>query len=614
VTAYYRRFQTLNYRFIFLVLIIPGFTVGQNYDYQLRIAQTLEKNKEYENALEIYQKLDTPDHRNPAIVNGVVNCLKNLLKNEELVTYLNSVRIDPQNQMYLMITLAEAYALTDRKEKAAESWDKILQTQKTNVNAYRLVASSMTRLRYYDEATGVYERAIENIQGQYFLHLEIGNLYASRLDVENAVKHYLLYYQHFPKQKDYLQRQVLNLTKEETHVIKVAKVLNNYLVQHEKDEDIKDILGGLYINSGDFPAAYKIYQSMENEKSYGKFLFKFGSEAFKNRAYDFSAKSFSEIISNPDYAVLHTKSEYELARTNYFIAIESEKQHLTDKMNQHLNKAIVIFESLKQKKDINYFSDYSCLYLGTIYLDQNFDIDRAITYYEFILTNFRKSNIFYKAIIKLGDSYLIKGNLKKAYESYKLLKDQKYYSIGEFKLAELEYYRGNFSAAKMHYNEIINTSGLTDSLANNVLERKMFISSFEADSVTLKKYAHAELQLFQKKYSEAIESFGDVTNTKTEIAVYAGKEAARLLIKLDKQYEATVLLSQLIEDFPEDNHADEIFIMLADTEEYLGNLQKSFSFYQKILNEFGTSLYYDQARKKARELSERIRSQEEKNL
>jgi hypothetical protein len=45
---------------------------------------------------------------------------------------------------------------------------------------------------------------------------------------------------------------------------------------------------------------------------------------------------------------------------------------------------------------------------------------------------------------------------------------------------------------------------------------------------------------------------------------------------------------------------------LAVSEEKLENLKKAFELYQKILTEFETSLYYENSRIKARELSKRI--------
>ena len=70
-----------------------------------------------------------------------------------------------------------------------------------------------------------------------------------------------------------------------------------------------------------------------------------------------------------------------------------------------------MFEKLVLKNSTKTYSDLSCLLLGDIYSDLYFDIDNAIYYYSYLVDNFPKSNKYSESLIKLGDSFLIKGNL-----------------------------------------------------------------------------------------------------------------------------------------------------------------------------------------------------------
>lgn len=592
---------------LLLFYIISGF--GQNTEYQLRLAQRLENSKEYEEALKIYRRIDDDFHQNLKAVKGITNCLKNLMQYEEMVIYLEDVisKIKGQNKFYM--DLGEAYILTDRKEKAIQLWNQLIDLQKTNVSMYRLVASSMIRQRLYDEAIEIYQKALKNINGQYYLYLDIANLYKSRLDMKNAVQNYLNYYEKYPKQKLYFQNQILNLTKDDNHVETVSEVLKDYIKNNHESESIKEVLGGVYIKSRQYDQAFEIYQSLQNEKSKGNYLFKFGKEAQKNKAYVYAIKAFNLILKNYQDDSHYNETQFELARTHYYFVKYGNLRFNTDEESEHIEKAIQIFKSLIQKNNIRSFSDFSSLYLGDLFLKYYFDVDNAIHYYNLIVTHFKNSSVYNKSIIQLGDCYVIKGDLSKAKETYVRLKGKDKNSIANYKLAEIDYFQGDFSAAKIKYNRIVEHFGIRDSLTNNSLNRIMLIDSFSSDSLMLKKYTHGELLIFQKKYSEAIELFYELVNSGGTISATAGKAAAQLLIKLKRYSEASILLGRIIEDSPNDYQIDEFIFLLAVSEEKLENLKKAFELYQKILTEFETSLYYENSRIKARELSKRIKKE-----
>ncbi len=584
---------------------------GQNVDSRMRLAKTLEKNHNYEEALKIYKILDNDKHTNPTIINGIKNCLRNLMKYDELIEYLESVIVNKKKQTNLMLELGEAYLLSDKKEKALKIWNQLISEQKANINIYRKVASSMIRQRMFDDAIAVYQQALKSTKGQHYFHLDIANLYRARFDLAKATEHYLTYYKNYPKQSSHLQRQILNLTKLNQQVEQVAAVLKNYIKTNKDQHKVTEILGGLYIKTRNFSEAYEVYQTLEKNKQKGTYLYKFGKEAQKNKAYDYAIKAFNDIIhskkNQKKTSSVFYSAQFELAKTFYYLAIQNQKGENLPESAKNIKQSIALFESLKQKNNLKYFSDHSSLFLGNIYKEYYFDIDKAIDYFNFIVTNFKRSKIRNIAIINLGDSHLIKGDLNKAEQTYNQIKENKGVSVAKFRLAEIEFYRGNFSQAKKIYGQIIEINGLSDSLANNSLERNILLDSFISDSVRLKNYANAELLIFQKKYSEAIESLRELIIPECDFATIAGKIAVKYLIRLNKLLDASNLLTEIINQFPDDYHLDDFIFILAGVQEKMGNLQKSFDLYQKILTEFGSSLHYEEARVKARELNEKIK-------
>ena len=581
-----------------------GFT--QNETQQLRLANSLERNQEYEAALKIYKNLENNNTTKSAAIQGIQNCLKGMMQYDELISYLENLDDMHKSDDQYTVSLAEAYMLISKKETAKDLWYSLINNKKNDIRVYRLVVGSMLKYCLIDDAIKVYEIALQNINNQQILHLDLANLYRTILNMEKAAEHFLEYYGKIPNQQSFLQRQLLNLTNSDEHVEQVAGVLKNYIDKHNDDPQIIEILGGLYIKSGKFNLAYDIFISLENKKKDGSYLFKFGKEAQNNKAFNFAIKSFNKILENKQIAI-YNLTYFELANTYYKIALEENTTKDESEITTSVLGAIQMFENLVSKNSIKSYSDLSCFALGEIYLDFYFDLDKTIYYHNYLIENYIKSSKYSKSLIKLGDAFLIKGDLIKSQDTYNRKKDKNNFSITNFKLAELEYYQGNFSEALEKYDLILKNKGVTDSLANDALERTILINSFLSNTIDLKSFAHGELLIFQNKFSEAVEHLNKLLIKKNNISPRAGKFIAEVLMKLKKYSEANIVLKDLTEQFPEDYHADEFLFKRASIEEILGNLQSSFELYQQILNNYETSMYYEQARERARALSEKMK-------
>jgi tetratricopeptide (TPR) repeat protein len=581
-------------------------TFAQSEIQQLKLANSFEKNRDYEAALKIYKNLEKNFKTKYAVIQGIRNCLKGLMKYEELVSYMKKLVYENKSNDKYLNQLAEAHLMNSEKDIAKNIWASLINKKRNEIRVYRMVASMMIKNRLVDDAIEIYELALQNIKNQHILHLDLANLYKSTLNIEKATEHYLKYYEKYPKQNKILQRQILNLTKSEQHLEKLTGVLKNYINKHKDNLVVHEILAGLYIKSGEFNLAYDVYNSLEEFRKDGSYLFKFGKEAQKNKVYNFALESFENILQNKKLAI-YDLTYFQLANTYYKIGLEEYRFSDTYTPTSSILNAIQMFENLVAKNSIKNFSDLSCLALGDIYLDLYFDLDKAIYYYGYLTDNFPKSKKYGESLIKLGDSFLIKGNLIESQKIYKKNKGKKNFSLTTFKLAELDYYSGNFLEALKKYNLILEKKGVKDTLSNNALERRIFINSFLSDTLDLQNYAFGELLVFQNKFSEAIEHFNKLLIKKKNISSNSGKSMVKILMKLEKYSEANIILTDLIEQFPDDYYADEFLFIRATIEEKMGNIQKSFELYQKLLNDFETSMYFEQAREKARALNERMK-------
>ena len=140
-------------------------------------------------------------------------------------------------------------------------------------------------------------------------------------------------------------------------------------------------------------------------------------------------------------------------------------------------------------------------------------------------------------------------------------------------------------------------------MMNNILTRTMLIKSSAEDSLSLSKYARADLLKFQKKFAQAAEEFDKLSQEDNILRAQAGIFASKLYTQFNKNQESKRVLSALLDKIPEDKDIDEIIFLLAQSEENLQNLETALDLYHQLLTHYPNSLLIHQARDKARMLS-----------
>jgi tetratricopeptide (TPR) repeat protein len=606
-------YKIVNVSHFFLILFLwVSISASQFRNREFDYAQILERNESYEQALKIYKNLYIQDPSNTIVIDAIVRCRFALNQYDDLVSFLKEVRIRNENNFKIdwSIELAEAYFLNNQKEEALLTWRSLIEENNDEKEIYRAVAESMVNLRLFNEAIGIYLNALKDSRDSYYLHIGIGNLYKAIFEFGKAAEHYLAYFSYFPDSKLMLQRHILSLTSKDEEIAPVIASLESYINEHSENNIVKEILAGLYIKYRHFDKAYEIYQSLGKKDMKGKYLFDFALVAFNNSAFIFSMKAYQDLINNFPESRFLEQAKFGIGKCHNALAYEYRKESEEKKAIFEMNKAISIFDTLT----LNYKNPnigQECYFeLGTIYYRFFYDLDKAIQYYKKLLINFPFSGLKEKVTIILGDIYLIKGNMVSAKETYQSCLNNSYLGFALFKLAELDFFQGDFQPALIKYSQVISKSGINDSLTNNVLSRKLLIHSFMEDTIGLKKYANAERLIFQNRLSEAVEQLIELVNRKMKLSLTAGRKASEILIKMGKLLQAKELLNDLIKEYKESEYIDRLIFLLAYSEEKSGNLINAHNLYKLLLSDYPNSLMIQEARDNARILSEKLKEKQ----
>ena len=217
--------------------------------------------------------------------------------------------------------------------------------------------------------------------------------------------------------------------------------------------------------------------------------------------------------------------------------------------------------------------------------------------------------------MKLADILVLKEKFNQALIYYSQIQNKIKNNIlaqeARFKVAKTSYYKGDFKWAETQLAVL--KSSATQLIANDALELLLVIRDNNQEDSTqtaLKKYARADLLLYQNKKSQALAALDDILTTHkgetiedealllqaglhVEQSAPAGRAGG--FAKAEKNYRL------IIEFFGDGVIADDAHFKLAQLyEKHMNQPQKAKELYERIIFDFADSIYYIEAQKRYR--------------
>lgn len=569
----------------------------------LRLASALEKSGRHEEALQLYRQLFDNEMHTAQVIGGIKNSLTALGRYEELVAFLESLLKRYPGQLNYRIDLGKAYYLSRNEAKAFEIWNSVYELDPQNAIAYRLLAMTLIELRLIDAAVEVYQKAIGNTTGQESLYRDIASLYKAQLNYERAAENLLYFYQYHRNQIGYVHSQLVSMAGDEETVAKIITVLKTYLKDHPAEDELIELLATMYIKAKNFEEAFRLYEDLHNKNKGRNYLSRFAAEAAQNGAYRFAIRAYQIQVDNQPDERARIPLQYSIARNYYSMGRLDFSNGNTASAEKNVREALRILDELIQKHSRSSAIIGSIELKGDIYSDYYKDLDQAVLHYQQILRLNPNQDISDRMRLKLGDLFLIKNNLVEAQQYYSQVNSQRHRQQGAFRLAELMYYQGRFNEARDRFNQMLENMDSKDHLTNDILERVLLIERFSADSLSLTKYARAELLIRQDQQAQAAEQFMELFQKPGLLRFEAGLQAAQCYNNLKQFEQSELILLELLKDQPDHKNLDTVYYLLAELYSAQHKYQLGLNNYQIILINYPGSFYVDEARDKARQIS-----------
>lgn len=217
-----------------------------------------------------------------------------------------------------------------------------------------------------------------------------------------------------------------------------------------------------------------------------------------------------------------------------------------------------------------------------------------------------------EAKLALGDLLLFAGEVWDASLLYmqveKSNRNDVIGSMAKFKNAKLSYYNHDFLWAKTQLDVL--RSSTSKLIANDAMELSLLISdNMEEDSTfgMLERYAEADMLLYRNMLDSAWDAFDGIATSALSHPLFDEVllQKAKIRMRQQRYAEADSLLGQLAVMYAEDILADDALMLRGQlNENQLGDIDRARECYEKIILDYPTSLYVDEARKRYNSLKQ----------
>lgn len=595
----------LLYKIILFVLFVAfgNALVAQNNDEKL--AAQFFSNAEYDKAADLYEKLL---NKNLTSFYFYDNLLQSYIKLKHMddAESLSKKMYRKLNSAYYMVDIGYINKLNNKHEKAIKQFDEVIKKTIPNQDKIYEAANAFEKRNETEYAIKSYINGRKLLGYMSVFNNELAALYAKTKQNQLMIDEYLGSVEQNPGISEEIQGLLQNNIQQNSDF----ELLKNALIRKIKSNPNTDVfyemLIWFYVQRKDFDNALIQAKAIDKRlKEEGRKMMDLGYLAISNEKYDAAIRLFNEVV-----ILGNTKAYYLSAKLGI---LEASNKKLLSNTNlslldlQNLEKTYILF--LAENGKTNYTAQ-SMRDLGKLYAYYLNEIDKGIEVYSSILELPGIDNYF-KAECKLdlGDLYVIKGQQWDAMLLYgqvdKEFLEHPYGQEAKFRNAKLSFYLGEFEWAKAQL-DILKTA-TTQLIANNALELSLLIQDNTVDSNedALKLFAKADLNYQQNKFTEAFQLLDSISLLFPKHALIddIAFKKAQIFTKQKKFDEAIKQYNIVINEHGTNILGDNALLNLAIIyDRNLNNTEEAKKQYEKFIENYGSSIFINEVRKRYRQL------------
>lgn len=563
-------------------------------------------NGEFEQAAQLYESL-YKNYANKYYYQRLYSSYLKLGEHKDALRLAEKRLKNNPKELALYVDQGNVHLLQESEKKALKCFDKAIESITSDLAPVPDLAMAFINIGRYDYAVRTYLKAREKTRSQQLYFTELVGVYQAMGDYQAMTHEYFNLLDKQPGMKASVQ---LNMQKAmlEAPDNRLADGIRQALVdrvrEHPDNQLYLEMMIWFAIQQKDFQ--FSLVQAEAVDARFpdkgGEQVFRVAAIAFENEDYDVASEAYRYLQrkgqENPYYFDSRVgELKVDFARINHHYAIDADS---LASLRQKYEAAIA--ELGKNERTVPLMRNYA--QLMAYYVNEP---QPAVSMLDDVLEIPRlKANVRGEVKLDLGDILLFAGSVWDASLLYmQVEKEHKNDILGaqaKLKNARLSYFNHDFDWANSQLKVLrASTSKL---IANDAMELSLLISDNMEDDSTytmLSLFADADLLLYRNQLDSAWDAFDHVARQMLSHPLFDEilMRKAQIRMKQARYVEADSLLQRLVDFYPTDITADDaLFLMAQLNEDHLDNPAKALECYEKLLVDYPTSLYVEQARKR----------------
>jgi len=573
---------------------------AQNDD--LRLAGQYTMNGEMQKAADIYQKLYKQN--NEGYYPLYFNTLLSLKKFDEAESITKKMlKQHPQVYQYT-IALGRIYRETGNQEKADAIYENLLKNMPADQGAINDIASQFYQAENMDYAIKAFVQGRKALHNDQLFTNELISLYRFKHDKVNVVNEYLNLLQVTPEYVMQAKSVMASMFEGAADYNMLKLALLKLIQQYPQQTVFADLLTWQYLQQKQFNMAMNQALALNRRQNDGgNAIMELSQTLVANQAYDEAIRGYEYVVAKGKENDLYINARIELLNAKN-LKVTSGKYEQTDLFDLEKDYLGLLTEFGRNPGTA--FAMQRLAKLQAFKLHKFAEAQKILE--ETVAIPGLRRSLLDECKLDLGDVYLLNNKPWDASLTYmQVQSDEQGSPLGQeanYRNAKLAYYTGDFTYAKGQLDVL--KAATSQLIANDALNLSLLISDhtvFDSTGNALKMYARADLAIFKEDPEKAMITLDSIDKVypKNDLIYDILMAKARILIQKKDYQLAIAPLKKIAEEGKNDLWADDAVFMLGDIyENHLDDKTSAQTWYQKMISDYPSSLWINEARKRFR--------------
>lgn len=554
-------------RLIFVFVLLIGWGGGHTYVHaqpaaasQFSLGAQYYQASDFVKAAEVFEALWNAEPSNQSYYAYYFNSLIQIQSFKEAERVIDLMRKREPNEPGYQVDYAFLLRKQGKENKALAVYEDLIKKLPPSRPQILMLANAFRSKGEYDYGVKVYEKGRKMLKEDKAFALELADLYYSTGQKDLMVGSYLDYLGSAPQQLGYVQNVLqTRLSEDDYELLRVALLEN--IQKRPDDLMLSELMIWFFVQQKDFEGAFLQARAIDRRMNEsGRRILTLAQAAMENKDYRAAIDMYAYLIEKGEESPVYYDARYNHLEAQY-AALKAEETGLriswTD-LAQAYRNYIAAFPTQKNLLLV-------VRSLARILAYELQDLPAAVRLLEFRIAKGGDRRVIAALKLDLGDLYLFTEELWEAALIYgQVERDFPNDVLGQeakFRNARLSFYKGEFEWAQAQLDVL--KASTTQRTANDALALSLLITDnldLDTTIIPMRRFAAADLLKFRQDYAGA-----------------------------------HVIFEQLLVDYPGHGLTDEVWMRQAEMHERSGNYTAAAALYRRVLADFGTDIWGDDA-------------------